>query len=169
MATRVTNMASQPQQAEISENDLKKMTDDFRDNVEITSVDGRVLNKTDTVTIPFIILDNFLSRARDLISNSDVPVLSTADMNRINIKIKFGITPSDLKDCSDEFLDISNRLTVVLTIEKDEIDLDFAAPPGAPTNVIITPGFKASCILPDGDGAVKVCCPGTGGKGGGTH
>ena len=80
----------------------------------------------------------------DLISKLD-----PAEKLNSKLKIKFGITLPDQKDCKDVSKDISDHLTIVVFLSKGGIDLldrvdDF----------VITPGFKEL-----GGGNEGACCP----------
>ena len=138
MPTKIVSGRSNPQNGEISQQDLNRIVQDFENFVSIESTVARAFTKIDTISIPILILDRLLAK----VSPAQRPV-STID-------IKFGITLPDQRECKDVANDISNHLTVVLMINRAGKEVQNQV-----DDFIITPGFKEF-----NEGANEaVCCP----------
>lgn len=143
MPTRIVPTGTDLAEGEISEDKLKKITDDFSALPGNVSFGGRLLEKIDAVYIPLAVMNEFLAQANNLIEDGNTPPGIDDPTQRIKVKIQFGITLPNQKDCADPTLDISNQLTAVLMIQKDGRDLNYPSTTDV-DNVIITPGFKAN-------------------------
>lgn len=139
MPTKIVTGRSNPQDGEINQFDLKRITQDFENFVEIKSTSARSFVKIDTITIPVPILDHLLD------------MISPTQRETSRIDIKFGITLPDQKQCTDGVTDASDHLTAVLFINRNGIELQ-----DQPGNFIITPGFRESS---NNGGAEGACCP----------
>ena len=137
MPTKIVSGPSNSQNGEINADDLKKISDDFEQSVNVTSTGEREIHKLNFVSIPVLLVEHLLGK------------LNGIDKFNSNLIIRFGITLPGQTDCVDGVTDVSDHLTAVLLLEKNGQELSNV------DDFIITPGFKEQ-----GDGAANAaCCP----------
>jgi hypothetical protein len=142
MPTIIVNTGSDPQKGQISSGDLQQITSEFQSKIQVNSQ----LTKMEEVFIPALIMQHLLAK------------ISADKLNASFIKIKFGFTLPNQKDCKDNTTDVSNRLSVVVMIEDEHEHSNVG-------DFIITPGFKEFDESANGgNGAVDApalmaCCP----------
>jgi hypothetical protein len=144
MPIKITNSYSSPEDGLISQDDVTRLLEDYRNDVVISSKSGRPVIKTVSVLFP-------VSQMQELVQNQDGKFLN----------IQFTLTLPDQKSCADNFqTDISNQLSVLInlaTIEDEQLTDELNS-----DDFILTPGYKAF----GGERILAPCCGNPRGGGG---
>ncbi len=138
MPTKIVASKSDPKQGLINQQDLRKITQDFEDFVEINTTISRAFKKINTVTIPLALVKHLLKPYEDKIDD------------HLRMNIKFGITLPGQKDCETDKIDVSNHLTALLVIEEDGLEHDEI------NDFVIVAAFRENNENGNNDGP---CCP----------
>jgi hypothetical protein len=141
MPVKIVAGPSNPNEGEINQHDLFRISDDFQNFVELESIFTRPAIKTTSISIPMTIIKRLVDDK-----------LNKPDKVDDYINIHYGLTLPDQRSCEDDFqTDISNQLTVV--INRAEKSGNVIIDKSSVGDFIITAGFKSN-----DKSLVVLCC-----------
>jgi hypothetical protein len=145
MPTKIVSSESESLWGKINEEDLAKITGQFKDHVLLSTNNGRYITKLNEMAVPIEIMQNLID------------TINISQRKNCNVILRFGVTLSEQLDCREPHPPVGDHLTAVVFLENDKMaklnENDF----------IITTAFKEFVEQSGSGGPLAppegACCP----------